>query len=266
MGNINRTWALILIGIIAISCLGILSVKLANAQTIPVPTVPTFTLQYIHASYNQIDPYTEATQQVDNSTIQVSIKNQPFNAPSTYGLYYNVRTKGHYEVDNWAIRKENIYTFIRTNPDDHVSFDLAIKPAEGSYTIVSYPAQYSPNTQIDFEVQAIVYNITSVFAPDHATGPASMASVGTYYDVPVVTETSDWSNAQTLTIPNNAISATPTTAISTITITLNDSLSGNQQLTNIALIVAVAVLGVAVISLTVYVRKIKSRTNQLPKP
>jgi hypothetical protein len=91
MGNIRRTWALILIGLIAFSCLSLLAVKPATAQSIPKPSVPEFTLSYSDKSYSvpptyDIDPYTGKsiiTQDgyyVKNASVEVTIKNQPFTA------------------------------------------------------------------------------------------------------------------------------------------------------------------------------------------
>jgi hypothetical protein len=119
MGNTNKTIALILIGVIAISCLSLLSVKPANAQTSVTPSVPEFTVKFIDRSYkaapsSSINPYTgqQVTTEghyVENRTIELTIKNQPFTSYIQSGenisFYYNVREKGPYE-ENWT----NIYT------------------------------------------------------------------------------------------------------------------------------------------------------------
>ena len=95
---------MLLVVILVVSSL--IMLESAYAQSIPKPSVPEFTVQYIKTSYSVIDPYTGVSQQVDNSTIEVKIKNQPFtytNNGISYHLYYNVRTKPHFE-GNWIER------------------------------------------------------------------------------------------------------------------------------------------------------------------
>jgi len=89
---------------------------LATTTGTTTPTIPEFTLKYFDHSYDvpptyKIEPYTGKTvvdhagYHVDNRTIDVTIKNQAF-TPSitadgnTTALYYNVRSKGHYEAWN----------------------------------------------------------------------------------------------------------------------------------------------------------------------
>jgi hypothetical protein len=79
----------------------------AYTTMIPKPSIPQFTLRYDRSSYGVIDPYTGVSQQIDNSTIGFSIKNQPFNQiyevrdNMTTSLYYNVEFKGHF-TENWT--------------------------------------------------------------------------------------------------------------------------------------------------------------------
>ncbi len=74
MGNINKTFALILIGVIAISSLSLLSVKCVNAQTRPIPE---FSVKFVDGSYDipastSIDPFTG--QAVTNPTQHINNK------------------------------------------------------------------------------------------------------------------------------------------------------------------------------------------------
>jgi hypothetical protein len=86
---------------------GVSVVKPVNAQTIPTPSVPQFTVKFVNASYSfaTTNPYTgeSQTQQVSNDYIVITIKNQPF-AYSNNGLiyqeYFNVRVKPHF-TGNW---------------------------------------------------------------------------------------------------------------------------------------------------------------------
>lgn len=84
-------------------------IESASTQSIPKPSVPEFTLKYVRASYSvtTIDPYTGAStiQQKDISTIEITIKNQPFTYffnNTNYYLYYNIAYKGHFEKGNWT--------------------------------------------------------------------------------------------------------------------------------------------------------------------
>ena len=62
MDSITKSFALILIGIMAISCISLLTVKSASAQTIPRPSVPEFTAKVV------------------DTTLEVTIKNQPLDS------------------------------------------------------------------------------------------------------------------------------------------------------------------------------------------
>ena len=110
MGSISKGFSVLLVVILAVSSL--IMVESASAQSTPKSFVPTFTVQYIvYTSYiaptTTINPYTgqnETTSygsQVDNQTMEFTIKNQPFipytdSSGNYIGLYYNFRFKGHY--------------------------------------------------------------------------------------------------------------------------------------------------------------------------
>jgi hypothetical protein len=85
-------------------------------SSITKPSVPELTVKFIKSSYNvtTIAPYTGAnlTEQKDNNTIEVIIKNQPFTPYAIAGpksnstmssyylsLYYDVQVKGHSEYN-----------------------------------------------------------------------------------------------------------------------------------------------------------------------
>jgi hypothetical protein len=184
-------------------------IKPAGAQT-PMPTSSAapitsqyiaFTLKLVYSSYNETtpNPYTGAnvTQQIINNTVEVSIKNQPwiYNGIK-YDLWYNIRTKGHFETDNWA----SLYS----NPDPSIGSSI-IPPSNSGYSVVSYPLEnYPPNAQVDFSVQAFAWNFSTGYYPD-----------GRYFSLAILVGKSDWSNTQTITIPASSASASasPTPAI-----------------------------------------------------
>ncbi len=205
----SKGLAIFIILIITISGLSLLMVRPTSAQTVPSPTVPQFAVKYVQASYTSKDPYTGASEQVDNSTIQVSIQNQPLNSfysSGTYSLYFNIRTKGHFEEDNWTIQNQNVTIFSDASGYFLV---LGIKPSDSAYTTISYPTYYPSNSQVDFQVQAVVYILTENFYGNHPFG-APNPQTGTYYQQPEEFETTNWSNTQTVTISEITNSPTPT--------------------------------------------------------
>ncbi len=219
MGNKSKTFGLVFILIMAISSLEVLVVRPANAQTaittssIPTPSVPEFTVKFVNTSYeipasSTINPYTgqnetSPSSYVENYSIQVIVKNQPFtpqwiqvgSSGFTDSLYYNVRMKGHF-ADNWTV----LY-----NPDLGFS-----SQSNSEYTTV-YSEDFNPNVltadyQIDFQVQALIGAVHRGYNPS-ATNQLEM------YPWVFDGQTSDWSNAETLTIPANASSSTPSPTV-----------------------------------------------------
>ena len=109
-GNISKSFALILILIMVISSLSLLLVKPSFAESIPTPSVPQFTVKFVNASYTvtTTNSYTgqSQTQLINNNSIEIMIKNQPFdysNNGLTYQIEFNVRVKPHFSnADSWT--------------------------------------------------------------------------------------------------------------------------------------------------------------------
>jgi hypothetical protein len=163
----------VLVIVLAVSnLLAILPVSLA--QTKPAkPAIPTFTVQAIDNSHfippsatNTIDPYsgkektiTKSAKFVDNTTILVKIKNQPFTEyPDDYTkvtLWYKCWYKGHYSNDGWqevsggswenrfGQSRDSEYTTIsfeikrQYNSGETVKFDVQVKAMLYVSTVVS---------------------------------------------------------------------------------------------------------------------------------
>jgi hypothetical protein len=140
MTGSNRWLSLSLLAVFAV--IGLLTVNLSVcAQTTPKPSIPEFTLRYSGNSYDvpprpstSTNPYTgEITNttisgyHVDNRTIELAIKNQPFSSYEKNGMiinfYYNVRVKGHY-AQNWT----NLYS-----PDN----GFIVQDLNSAYTKIS---------------------------------------------------------------------------------------------------------------------------------
>jgi hypothetical protein len=206
-----------------------LVLKMANAQTtIPTPSVPEFTLKLVEHPYDvspatTIDPYTgkntttRAGYQVENKSIEITIKNQPYEYSfnrTPYHLYYNFRTKGHFE-ENWT----EFYPLVNGLAGATSSY-LILKmyisaPAQSGsqYTILTYPVDsppnadsYPPNAQIDFQVQTIVGHNSQRLVG----GDVFFPLVNAHYEAAIEYDiSSDWSSTQTITLPTTSSSASP---------------------------------------------------------
>ena len=238
MGN-AKSFALILMGIIVISSVSLLAVKPTNAQTIPIPSAPQFTVRAVNVS------------STNNYLIEISIKSQPnaysYNG-SLYQEYFNVRVKQH-SAQNWTeaypiyngtsshsggVTPLPLGNFIYAqyiSPDSPIqsnpsaTADFYGIPEENNgvfdgYSIQSTYGIWGANPidnqtlldkipmdgQLDFQVQALVghnstvwYNISALWA-----------GVGTYVPAVAYDTEGNWSNTQTVTIPASSISPSPT--------------------------------------------------------
>ena len=225
MGNIRNGCALFLILIMVVSSLSLFMAKPANAQTatpntssvpIPPPAIPQFTVKYVNSAYevpasSSINPYTgqnitTPSQYIENNSIQVIIKNQPFtqqwiqDGSSTFidTFYYNIRMKGHF-TDNWTtIYSPDIEYPIQSNSDYTV---ISYSPSENAYPFWN---NISPAAaaQIDFQVQALIGAV-------HRGYNASATNQLEMFPWFFTGQTSNWSNTQTVTIPAMSASALP---------------------------------------------------------
>ena len=173
MGCIGKSFPLIMILIMAISSLII--VKPAFAQSIPKPSVPQFTLKFIPVFQTTTDPYTGANTTTQNlSTIELSITNQKYTYSngSTFSIYYNVRTKGHF-ANAWTELYPTIKLLPQTGNYDYTNFQNyqsdyiwgensaynhpLLLQSDSTYTTVSLLAtDYPSNGQVDIEVETML--------------------------------------------------------------------------------------------------------------
>ena len=243
MNPIRKSLALILILIIAISSLSLIIVKPANAQTIPKPSVPEFTVNLADHSYD-VPPKTTSTTNsytnkttiithpgyhVKNVTIDVTITNQPFQNTvdgNATNLYYAIQTKAHFA--NWTYDSPDIY-------------NLQVQ-SNSSYTVISFPT-YQAGYQVDFRVAAVLGFYFDALVTYTGGIP--------FPDTLFIDKTSDWSRTQTFTMPSTTTTITPNP-------TAPASFSSASQLQIIAASAIVALL-VTVIALLLYRRH--RRTN-----
>jgi hypothetical protein len=210
MARIGKYLSLYLVVVLAVSIL--LMIKPTDAQTMPKPSVPQFTIQTVAHPYDvptttSIDPYSgkEIIHQgyhVENNSIQVRIKNQAFNLFDitengnswTVNLYYNIRIRGHFaeQSQDWI----ELYRASDGYPHQW---------SDSEYTILSYPLGVGSHTylgtkmidlkagdKVDFQVEAM-----SGYIHREVT---SIPGAGWIF----TGETSGWSNTQTITIPTTS--------------------------------------------------------------
>jgi hypothetical protein len=174
------------------------NITFKKGLSLPTPSAPEFTVELADHSYDipttySTDPYTGENvthpgYRVDNKTIDITIKNQPFVAPSNLtniyydiNLYYNIRVKGHFE-ENWT----DLYYISNNTPQNSLP-----RQSASENTVILILQDYSAGDQVDFQAEAVI-----------ATAHQFFSSSFGYWSW----ETSGWSNTQTITIPAPATS------------------------------------------------------------
>jgi len=208
MGNRSEGLALALMLVMAISTASLLMVIPAKAQTIPTPSVPSFTLQFVDNSYNvptttSIDPYTGQTithqgYHVTNITLVMTIQNQPlvyqYNGSQYAELYYNIQAKGHY-AENWSQIYANSDQPLANASSPQTMIIVGVLGDNGFTVPPNSNLIVSSNGTVDFQVQAML----GFFYKKAVSGS------GWFFQG----NTSDWSPTQTITIPANSVSPSP---------------------------------------------------------
>jgi hypothetical protein len=252
MGKISKASALLLTIIIAISCLALLTTKPADAQTIPKPSVPEFTISYVDRSYDTplvtrttTDPYTgkqvtetSGGEHIENRTLDVVIKNQQFpqitlSNGSVVQLFYYIRYKGHFE--NWSQSTVNGY---------NVRASAAISEVTVVTFVIGTDGLTIPNDgSVDFQVEALaaIDNIYHFGNTDY------------HIDFTASNE-SDWSSIQTLHLADGSVStsSSPNSTINT-TPALIPQLSAPELL---AIILAPLLLSMFTVFLIIKYRRV----------
>ncbi len=162
---------------------------LASAESsIPKPSVPEFTVKLVDHSHvvpptATIDPYTgqQTTNlgyTVENKTIDITIKNQPFSPPDNLtNIYYGVRVKGHFE-EGWR----ELYYITNSTNGNHL-----LMQSTSENTVIAIPQDYPQDGKVDFQIEAVVATAHPLFSYKSNFG---------YW----TWETSGWSSTQTVTI------------------------------------------------------------------
>jgi hypothetical protein len=270
MRSVGKSFSLLLIVILAVSSL--MMVKPACAQ-ITKPSIPEFTVKLVDRSYDvpastSIDPYTGKTvtygaEHVRNSTMEFTIKNQPFDSSNGFILYYDIRWKGHF-VEIWTEVWEPHEFSIKMSDSDYTTI-VFVSSGGGAFVGPDSAQINLPfGGQLDLQVE--------VFVGGYVPGTGAYPELNRHF---VIEAESGWSNTQTLTNSDGSVTVSPSptsTSSSTPTATptlapsptptpvkslQNIFLSENPLLTT-AVITAVLFLVVAVVSLLLYRRHQKN--------
>ncbi len=205
-------FAVILAVIVAASSFAVLCTAHA---ALAAPATPEFTVEFVDNSYDlpptyAVDHYTGQTVQttpslhVQNSSIVISIKNQPFtpykDAKGNFvNVLYNVSSRGHFGGDwNYYHTYPGCFDtpryFESSYPECYTVIHLELNKDETGYCNPAFGTVLSGG-QIDFRVQECFVYFTVVENP-----PLPIPGYEPYSKVLNVVDASNWSSTQTLII------------------------------------------------------------------
>jgi len=214
----NRFLVLSLVFLV-LSSLLIITATPATVQAATKPSIPQFTVKLVDSSYDvppsttaTVDQYTgkETTTTtpgyyVENKTIQITIKNQPFTPYTdtngiTYYLYYTVQSKGRFGEDwqNWGstVQIKNPYGGGFVSSSEYLQGSIVSGSANG----------YTNGAQVDFRVEAIIGHYVPD-SPDHMFPQY-------WFETDV---SSGWSSVQIITITSESSSPSQTATWTPVT-------------------------------------------------
>ena len=250
-------------------------IKPSYSQTISKPSIPEFAVKYVDNSYDVaptygIDQYTgknvmtEAGYYVQNKSIDVWVSDQAFSTyKNTDGniimMYYDIQWKGHF-ADNW-INSNTSFNGLHIVASNSLLANNELVYPTAPFTIITVgfsgnngSTPYSMQTddvsdggKIDFNVQAFIGYYTML----DSTPDSLFQRIHTIYTFHG--ESSEWSNTQTISIPDGSVSTAIPTPFDTENPTGNTITS---QLASLVLVVTVISV-VTVFSLLLYVRHLK---------
>jgi hypothetical protein len=284
----RRTVALLVVLVLS-TLSSLITARPVAAQT--TTSVPQFTIKFVDYSHDYyVPPVTTTTTDaytgnknsttqpgytvhVANQSITITIKNQQF-VPSLGNqyLFYNVEVKGHFE-DSWGtLYGEGTYYEEESspqNPSPQVHFSSGNLPQQSNseYTVLTSSGTYLSGSQVDFRVKAITgYDSQAWFGdPDHPL----IFGLGHYGHVIAVNQSSDWSNTQTITIPESSPSslASPTVTTVSPTQTVSPFVTASPNPKNVqglsqadfytAIVVLAAIIVALLVSVALLARKVK---------
>ena len=154
---------------------------------------------------------TKQSEHVDNRTIEIKIKNQPF-TPFTdqngnnINLLYNVRYKGSFGQD-WSSMFGERSEWAGGAVDPYGTYGYPTQDSSSQYTTISFSLYWNMiEGQMDIQVEALVgYTNRTV-------DPARAHILWSVYLYTFYGEESGWSNTQTVTIGEASILPNPTSS------------------------------------------------------
>jgi hypothetical protein len=255
------------------------------------PSVPEFTVKFVNASYTvaTTNPYTgiNETWLVSNDSIEITIGNLPFDYSNDHTIYFNVRTKPHFE-GNWTeiYHIENLTSSYNADGTfsfaEYISHDsptqsnssctnitFPVVPTElyqaSGYDIQRYYTEVGVKEgmyfaflsaipyegQVDFQVEALAGHNSSYWYLQHPLFPqyGGFNSPAIAYDL-----TSGWSNTQTITIGGNTSAPIPPSTPS------SESTTNAWETWQLELVIVIVIMVFSVVSISlVYLKKQKER-------
>lgn len=205
MARMGKYLSLCLVVILAVSVL--LMVKSTDAQTIPAPAVPKFTVRYLDNSfyspttttiYDQYGNSRNLQGYIENKTIEFTINNQ---AVTPYTIPYNPD-----DPSNTGQTVHLMYN-IRMKSPSYADWQYITHLSDG-YLVASNSSQTVASFQLDNLFPLGISN-------DETTSFQVQALIGYVHRYPVIASwtfngtKSDWSNTQTITIPETPSSTSP---------------------------------------------------------
>ena len=223
MNRVGNGFAVLIILIIAISFLILIIIKPTKAhlipapdfETIPKPSVPQFTLKFDDQSY-----FTTSNEYIDKRTVRVVINNQNFTAYKANGtvvqLDYNIQWKNHSE-SSWHTYGPNntwlipVHYYLNSTNANQSSYPIpqtsTLNYILGKYNDGLTIDNFTANQQIDFQVKALIGYTEPADQPTPYISNGRTKYVLLYV---FVGKESDWSNTQTLAIPETSPTIAPT--------------------------------------------------------
>lgn len=223
--------------ILILVVLSLIIVESVFAQSIAKPSIPEFTATLISSP---------SESQSINRTIELAIKNQPIIS------FYNVRMRVN-DGDWIPLYPNNSVPIQSTDEFTVLSYRSGHLGVESQYHFGYRAENLSASDKVDFQVQAMVGSIHRVFNPN-ATNQLEM------YPYVFSGETSDWSNTQTITMPEEANSDSETTSTPT-----NMDTTKAHSYVDFSLIIALIVIAVLVASITSLLLHVRRNKKSITK-
>lgn len=234
MARVSKYLSLLFMTILVVPAI-LLFANPVDAQATPMPSAPEFTMKYVNESYTETSTNaytgTKETTLITNDSIVITITNQPFGY-SNYQLYYNIRSKPHFEgnwtevypVMTWASSYQGGYNYsyaqyindysIQQSKSGYTTISFSVKPTDlyqaTGYDVVGtghYGIPYG--SQLDFQVEAQVGHPSQRWVSDSWL----LVTDGSFKPAMAYDTSSGWSNTKTISIGEKSSSVQPSSTV-----------------------------------------------------